>query len=214
MDSEGPLLTIAEISVALAGFASIVVAIRGANPSGWSRQDRFGLANVFAASLAALVGSLVPFPLHQLALSDTTVWSISNALFVVMPVAYLTFLVVRQRGSPPRLPWLFWGLAGTGCGLVLALTLASLGLVVPPGPGLLLVALIYSLLTGFAQLGTFLLLSALAAEPDRCAASQQAVAADVATLCRYRSWWNPRLRPAPCKVVPRRRTPIRWASCC
>ena len=104
MDSEGPLLTIAEISVALVGFASIVVAIRGASPSEWSRQDRFGLANVFAASLAVLLGSLVPFPLHQLALSEGAVWSTSNALFAVMLVAYLSFLVVSQRGSPRRRP--------------------------------------------------------------------------------------------------------------
>jgi hypothetical protein len=160
MDSEGPLLTIAEISVALTGFASIVVAIRGTNASGWSPQDRFGLANVFAASLAALVGSLLPFPLHHLALSDPVVWSISNGLFAVMLVAYLMFLAIRQRGSPPRIPWLFWGLVSTGWALSIALALASLRLIVPTGPGLLLVALIYSLLAGFAQLGTFLMLSA------------------------------------------------------
>ena len=44
--------------------------------------------------------------------------------------------------------------------VAIALALASLRLVIPAGPGLLLVALIYSLLAGFAQLGTFLLLSA------------------------------------------------------
>ena len=92
MEAEGPLLTIAEVSVALAGFASIVVAIRGANPSGWARQDRFGLANVFAASLAALLGSLSPFPLRHLGLADDTVWSISNGLFGFMPFIF-TFLL-------------------------------------------------------------------------------------------------------------------------
>ena len=159
MESEGPLLTIAEISVALAGFASIVVAIRGASPSGWSRQDRFGLANVFAASIAVLLGSLVPFPLHEFALSNSALWSVSNAMFAVLLIAYLTFLVVRQRGAPPRVPVLFWSFVGIGYVLATGLLLSSVGLFLSPGSGLLLVALIYSLLAGFAQLGTFLLLS-------------------------------------------------------
>ena len=107
MEAEGTLLAIAEISVAIAGFASIVVAIRGTNPSGWSRQDRFWLANVFAASVAALLGALLPSTLHHLHVSEGGVWSASNAVF-----------------------------------------------------GVLLVALVYSLIAAAAQLATFLLLSA------------------------------------------------------
>lgn len=159
MEAEGALLTIAEISVALAGFASIVVAIRGANPSAWSSQDRFGLGNVFAASVAALLGSLLPFPLHYLTQSADTLWLLSNAAFGAMVLAYLTFLMIRQWGAPPRVPSLFWSFVGFGYLLGIALMLAGFGILLPSGPAVLLVGLIWALMAAFAQLATFLLLS-------------------------------------------------------
>jgi len=159
MTAEAPLLAIAEISVALVGFSSIVVAIRGTNPNSWSQQDRVGLANVFAASVAALIGSLLPFPLQQLGLAEHQVWSASNAAFGLLLLSYLVFLLFRQRGTPPRVPFLFWLLVASGFLLGLALLLAAAGLVVLNGPGLLLVALMFSLLAALAQLATFLLLS-------------------------------------------------------
>lgn len=159
MNADGPLLTIAEISVALAGFASIVVAIRGVNPSHWSRQDRFGLANVFAASVGALLGGLLPFPLRELGLAEATVWLVSNVFFGVAIMAYLTFLLVRQSGTPARTPRVFWTFVGGGYVMALALVLAGFGIFLPPGPALLLIALVWALLAAFAQLATFLLVS-------------------------------------------------------
>jgi hypothetical protein len=159
IESEGPLLAIAEISVALAGFASIVVAIRGASPTRWSRQDRYGLANVFASSVCVLLASVLPFPLHALGVSDAGLWSLSNGVLAGMLFLYLTFLAIRQKSSPPRIPWLFWSLVGMGWLIAAILLLASVGVLDVAGPGLLLVGLIYALMSGFAQLATFLLLS-------------------------------------------------------
>src|SRR6476469_664744 len=60
MASEGFFVAIAQIAVALAGFSGLVVATRGASPSGWSTRDTWSLAGMFGASIGALLLALLP----------------------------------------------------------------------------------------------------------------------------------------------------------
>lgn len=157
----GPLLTIAQLSVALAGFASVVIALRGSSPDAWSPQDRFGWGNVLGASVGTLIGSLLPFPLSYLGWSSELVWgavSVTFGVLVLGGVGFLTFAVTK-RSVAPRRPRVFWALVGSGYLVAASLFLAVGGLVFPSGPSVLLFALIWALIAAFAQLATFVLVA-------------------------------------------------------
>ena len=161
MEGEGPLLTIAQISVSLAGFASVVIALRGSGPSAWSVQDRFGLGNVLGVSVATLVASLLPFPLAYLGWSSETVWRVVDALMGIAMlgvVAFLTLFVVRGS-APPRSPRMFWLFAGSGLLVSVLLLAFAAGLIAASGLALLLFGLIWALVAAFAQLVTFVLVT-------------------------------------------------------
>lgn len=161
MQGEGPLLTIAQISVALAGFSSVVIALRGSGPHAWSDQDRFGLANVLAASVGTLFGSLLPFPLAYLGWSKELVWGVANGTvgaLVLGAVSFLTNAVARGL-VPPRTPRVFWSFVASGFLVAALLLLSAFDLLFPRGPSLLLVGLIWALLAAFAQLATFVLVT-------------------------------------------------------
>jgi len=160
LQAEGPLLTIAQISVALAGFSSVVIALRGAGPDAWSAQDRAGLANVLAASVGTLVGSLLPFPLAYLGWPDARVWGVVNALFGALVLGVVGVLAYQvTRGSRPRTPRIFWSFVSSGFALGALLLLSAVDLGVPRGPALLLFGFLWALLAAFAQLATFLVLT-------------------------------------------------------
>src|SRR3954469_12102208 len=78
MASEGFLMAIAQIAVALAGFSGLVVATRGASPSGWSPRDTWSLAGMFGASIGALFLALLPSLFFFLRLPTETVWALAS----------------------------------------------------------------------------------------------------------------------------------------
>jgi hypothetical protein len=161
VQGEGPLLTIAEVSVALAGFSSVVIALRGVQPHAWSAQDRVGLGNVLAVSVGTLVGSLVPFPLAYLGASEALVWGVSTAavgLFILGGVGTLAFAAVARRVRP-RTPRVFWTMVPSGFVVAPMLLLSSLDVLLPRGPSLLLLGLIWALVGAFAQLASFVLVT-------------------------------------------------------
>jgi hypothetical protein len=161
VQGEEPLLTIAEISVALAGFSSVVIALRGSGPGAWTPGDRFGLGNVLGASVGTLIGSLLPFPLFYLGWSDDAVFGAANATLGVLILAAVGILAgsVRRRKVDPRQPHVFWSFVGSGLAVAGMLLLSAFGLVFPRGPAILLIGLIWALLAAFAQLATFVLVS-------------------------------------------------------
>jgi hypothetical protein len=161
LDGEGPLLTIAQIAMTLAGFSSVVIALRGSSQHDWSAQDRVGLGNVMAASVGTLFGSLLPFPLAYLGWSNDLVWAIANAVFAALlltAVSLLTYAAIK-RGAPPRAPRTFWSFIVSGFVTGAALALSAFDVGLPRGPSLLLAALLWVLLAAFAQLVTFLMVT-------------------------------------------------------
>jgi hypothetical protein len=169
LQAEEPLLTIAEISVTLAGFSSVVIALRGHGPEAWSPQDRVGLGNVLGASVAVLVGSLLPFPLTYLGGSDAWVWAVANATFGTLVLAAAGFLTYRVvlGAYPPRAPRIFWSFIASGALVAAMLLLSAVDLVFPRGPAFLLIGLIWALLAAFAQLATFVLVTWSGMTEDR-----------------------------------------------
>src|ERR1044072_7193197 len=78
MTSEGFLMAVAQVAVALAGFSGPVVATRGASPSGWSRRDTWSLAGMFGASIGALFLALLPSLLLFSRLPTETGWMMAS----------------------------------------------------------------------------------------------------------------------------------------
>jgi len=92
MEHRDTLLTIAEIAVALAGFASIVSVI--------ARRARLRMMLEVALRNAGF--AVLPLPFLQLAPSDPTVWRISSGVYVVVALIYGAIRLRAQRGLNPR----------------------------------------------------------------------------------------------------------------
>ncbi len=83
MDHEDILLTLAEVSVALAGFSGVVAVFGRRDPGTWSFADRFRFFALVHTSLSSLLLCIIPFGLLAFSLAEETVWSALSALFVV-----------------------------------------------------------------------------------------------------------------------------------
>ena len=97
------LLTIAEVAVAFAGFASLV-SILGQR----SAQDNFHVSSVrmramVLYSLLVVTFSLFPFVFNRYGLRDEAVWRVSSALFAIAVLAVEVWLI-RPSDSRER-PW-------------------------------------------------------------------------------------------------------------
>ncbi len=99
MEHSDTLLTIAELAVALAGFASLVSVI-GRRQSNISHAvDSIRLRMMLEVAFRNAAFALLPLPFLQLAPSDPIVWRISSGLYVVVTVAYF-FLRMRPNDRP------------------------------------------------------------------------------------------------------------------
>jgi hypothetical protein len=93
------LLTIAEVAVAFAGFASVVVLFQHRDPHRWPPAVVVRLRTMIEGSLVTLFSALLPCVLHQLGLADDPLWAASS---LVLALAYVAFgAVVWQRSRAP-----------------------------------------------------------------------------------------------------------------
>ena len=97
MQSAQALSTLAEVSVAFAGFSGIVTVFRRRNPGEWSRLDRFRFRFMVEFSLATLALSLLPFFLSELGLPEAGVWGCSSVVLGGGALYYLVRSLVRLR---------------------------------------------------------------------------------------------------------------------
>ncbi len=84
MIDTGELLTLAEISVAFAGFSALVTVLGTRDAEGDPRLDSFGLRSLVEVSLVVAAFSLFPLIPHKLAVSEPMVWRISGAGYLVV----------------------------------------------------------------------------------------------------------------------------------
>ncbi len=101
------LLTIAEVAVAFAGFASIVGILGQRSASSPPRVNALRMRIMLLHSLILVAFSLVPHLLHSYGLQDEMVWRASSALYlIVMPIVTLLLLprirALRSEGYTGR----------------------------------------------------------------------------------------------------------------
>jgi hypothetical protein len=98
------LLTIAELAVALAGFASLVSVIGGRQNDTSRIVASLRLRGMLEVAFRNAAFALLPLPFLQLAPSDPMVWRISSGLYIVMTVGH--FLFRLRHDGPAGEGWL------------------------------------------------------------------------------------------------------------
>jgi hypothetical protein len=123
LEGESILQTMAEVSVALAGFTGVVAAF-GQRRERWTLADTIRFQGMLGTSLTVLVFSILPFAIHNLGAKATATWAISSGLLagllvIVMPVETRRMRkAIAQRDSQFRM----WP-------VVLAFCLASVAII-------------------------------------------------------------------------------------
>jgi hypothetical protein len=94
MEHAEALLTIAQISLGLAGFGGVFVAMGGVRAAERRPADAYRLILLMSTALTTLVLSLLPVALQALGVPPGTLWPVSNGLQAALLAA---LLVVFQR---------------------------------------------------------------------------------------------------------------------
>jgi hypothetical protein len=89
------MYTTAEIGVALAGFAALVISFRQRQDSSLSDADRLVVASLVERGLMAAFFSFLPILLFGLGLSERLIWFFSSGTFV----AYGVSIMIRTARS-------------------------------------------------------------------------------------------------------------------
>ena len=99
METGEILTTIAEISVALAGFGGIAAGLGYRSRGDWNDQDRFRLLVMVAVSLGIIFACLVPHTLQKFGRVDY--WLLSSIPVMIIPFCNLTIQYrLFRRGLP------------------------------------------------------------------------------------------------------------------
>ena len=102
------LLTVAELALALAGFAGLVAAFQSGSIAAWGGFDRTRFSGMIELALGTALLALVPICLHALGASEATAWRIATALLAIFAPIHFVVMVRRFRRaaveSPNNLP--------------------------------------------------------------------------------------------------------------
>ena len=147
-------LSIAQISLALAGFTGVVVGLNRAEAGSMTAQDRIGLIHIMLSSGAALVFSLLPFAIESLGFGIGTTQRVTETLLGTVALAASLYWAKASKSVKPRHPVPFWILLALGILIGAALLTTAIGAIdrlnfVP-------IALLWLLVVGFAQFFGFL----------------------------------------------------------
>jgi len=105
---ESALTVVAEVAIALAGFSSIVIALRG----GIDAVTSFAyirLWRLLETSLAAVLFALIPLALHYAGVPEPTLWRIASGGLCVYIFGAQVYMFIRwwAQWRSPAIPWGF-----------------------------------------------------------------------------------------------------------
>ena len=98
--------TIAEVGIAITGFAGIVAVIRGGADSAGQPSVADPLWILLGASISTVFFCFVPEWLHAVIASPDAVWRVSLAAYGTYRLAYIALILNAQRrgGGKPKIP--------------------------------------------------------------------------------------------------------------
>ena len=158
MDQQETLFTIAELSVALAGFSGVVVGLRAGRTRDGARQDWLGLGHILASTGVAMTFSLLPSAVAAAGVDAAAGHAAIVLALGLVVVAATGSTMAATRRTRPRHPVRFWTLAIVGAALGVACLAEGAGFLAPHRAFLPL-TLVWTLLVAFVQFVTFLSLS-------------------------------------------------------
>ncbi len=128
------LEALAEISIAFAGFASIVTVLgRPARDAAWLNAIR--IRGMIANATIAALGALVPFGVLGYGLVEASAWKVATLVLLLLSTLNVVVASLDARRSLPRLraqaigpPWWQMAVVGLGVSIPPALCLYSLTL--------------------------------------------------------------------------------------
>lgn len=95
MEGSDVLLAICEVSIAFAGFTSIVGVVGQRGGGRWDMEDSFRLWLMIESSLATLFFSLLPFAIFHLSADPQFMWAIASGAMAVFLVVHLSIISPR-----------------------------------------------------------------------------------------------------------------------
>jgi len=104
MDAANQLLTLAEISIALAGFSGIIATFQFEQKAYISRGHVLSLSVIVIISLAAAFCSVLPLALLNFGFKEPTVWSISSFVGGSFWLSGLIFTIRNMRMETVTFP--------------------------------------------------------------------------------------------------------------
>ncbi len=125
------LLTMAEIAIALAGFAGVATAFLRRGAGSWPPGSLVRFRSMVENSLGAFAFSLIPLAFVLAEVSDDTTWALCSVLLAVFIVMRQLFSVRRSGGAiasggNPRIVYFYYA-GSTAAVTALLLNSASLG---------------------------------------------------------------------------------------
>jgi hypothetical protein len=167
---ESSLQTLAEVSVALAGFASLLVVLRRGSAAEVSQGEGADLFVVVGGNLLVLVFSLLPLALYQLGVSETSTFRFASVLLAAAVMGgYVAILRLRASllasGVQPWFPLVSQVSVHTPLGLAALLLTISADLFGETSAGAYLLALL--MLVSLASLPLLFVVIELAIAPKR-----------------------------------------------
>ncbi len=125
MDTQSILSTVAEVSVALAGFTGVVAVLGHRRKHDWTAEERLQLRTLVETSLTALFASFAPSVLYLIVTSEPAVWRSANLFLGALHLANLVAFLRRTKEAKPTTSQI--GLLVVGIVIILAHFLASAG---------------------------------------------------------------------------------------
>jgi hypothetical protein len=100
------LIGIAQIALGVAGFSGIAMYFKR-KPGPLTNVEVYRIAILFFNSFAAVFLSLVPFPLQQFGLSESTVWRLSSGLVAIFEIIFHSYYLPRSQRYRRQVPEIF-----------------------------------------------------------------------------------------------------------
>lgn len=144
------LQTIAEISIGLAGFSGLIVALRR-NPGPLTEVHKFRLRILLANTFAAMFLSLLPDLLLSFRVPEGRIWFDSSASMLGFSLLFVIWLVTAGRRMARVVPeifnWLIFYTFTAGHVVVVMLQAAVMaGLIAGRAPGAFMLGLVWYLI--------------------------------------------------------------------
>jgi len=127
LDTQSILTTVAEVSIALAGFTGVVAVLGNRRNHDWSPEERLQLRTLVETSLTAMFASFVPAVLFLALDSEPAVWRSANLFLGALHLANLVAFLRRTTDAKPTASQR--GLLVIGIAMILAHFLTATGLI-------------------------------------------------------------------------------------